>query len=277
MFLLEDHGSRRASSLDELKTIGRFWTIHSPLITSVEHVIREMPGNITARAVFKLVDEGSSHLSEGPFVANIETGGMALEMILDHFEVREIRGSAPDRRLELLWGPKEKAPAWYSFSEISFRMRRLNQHATSRIDRHFDEPGARIRRRRGTLYLPISQISFSRLDNFTAVVAVRQIFLRSSVPVVEHIRSILSDDGFDALARAYIYARLLERLLFVRGLDEADVGTTLEQMSRDLAARGLDIYTPDWGTFSRAAQSSAFRLFDPSAWSQREEFDADFY
>lgn len=70
---------------------------------------------------------------------------------------------------------------------------------------------------------------------------------------------------------------LSERLLNARTVDESEIRARLDQMSRDLAARGLDAYVPDWGEFSRAARNSTFNLFDPAAWSRRifyeEEID----
>jgi molecular chaperone HtpG len=103
IFLLEDNETRNAVSLEELKKMGGFWTSHSPLTSSVEHLIREIPGNITARSVFKLVRGAETQLPAGNFVTNIERGAMTLDMVLRNFEVSAIRGREVDRKLELYW------------------------------------------------------------------------------------------------------------------------------------------------------------------------------
>jgi len=69
---------------------------------------------------------------------------------------------------------------------------------------------------------------------------------------------------------------LVRNLLSNRNTEEMEVEARLDQMLRDLAARGLDAYIMDWKDFIAAAQKSSFRLFDPSAWSRRGEEDDEF-
>jgi molecular chaperone HtpG len=267
VFLFEDDNNRKVASLEDLKAFGKFWTIHSPLITSVEHLIRETPGNITARSVFKLMSGRSTHLPAGPFVANIEARSMALDMVSEYFEVRDISGSASDRKLLLHWAPRGNDAKWRSIREIIFRMRRLNQHASARIERFFEE--IIPHRGRRTLQIPATTFSFAGLETYAAVVAVENIYFQSNVPVIDYIKTILPDSSFEASSRAYIYLNLIESFLFSPNFDEGEIRARLDQMFRDLAARGLDAYVLDWESFSESAQKSTFRVFDPTAWSRR--------
>ena len=278
VFLLEDSNGRSIASLNDLKRMGDFWTVHSPLTFSVEHVIREMPGNITARSVFELTKGGSSHLPSGHFVANIDSGSMGLRMIFDHFEVRYIQGAETDRKLELHWTSKEKDQRWWSSGYMIQRMNRLNRRATSAISLHFEER-MRMRRSRpldfSELRIPISNVLFQGLEKYAAVQAGGCVFFQSDIPVISYVRNILSDPSFNNLSQAFIYLTLIRNLLSHRNTEEIELDTRLDQMLRDLAARGLDAYVKDWNGFVTAAQNSSFRLFDPAAWSRRAEEDDD--
>jgi molecular chaperone HtpG len=271
IFLFEDGENRKIVSLNDLKRAGNFWTAHSPLTTSVEHVIREMPGNITARSVFALTEGGSAHLPPGNFVA-IETGSMSLKMITDTFEVDTIQGIESDRKLELRWALKDISQKWWSLRQILERMSLLNRTATSVIGSFFED-----RRRVGRVSMvhyadvkiPTSTFAFSGLDEYAAVSAMGGIYFQSEDPVIKFVQEILRDDGFDALSRAFIYINSIRNLLSPRSVDESEIEGRLKQLLRELLARGLDAYVPDWDSFNSTALNSSFRLFDPAAWSRR--------
>lgn len=125
-------------------------------------------------------------------------------MVLDHFEVRSVCGSDSERKLELLWVPLGSKPIWRSVDEIAYRMRRLNQHAASRIERYLEEQGGRRRAHR-TLLVPNSKLSFAGLEGYTGVIAGGRVYFQSDIPVVDYINTVLSGTDFDDLARAFIY------------------------------------------------------------------------
>jgi molecular chaperone HtpG len=129
IFLLEGSETRDAVSLEELKKKKGVWTSHSPVTSSVEHLIREIPGDITARSVFKLVRGAESQLPAGDFVTNIQVGAMTLDILTQHFEVSAICGRELDRKLELYWSLPEKEPIWYTSGQVERRMYQLNSRA----------------------------------------------------------------------------------------------------------------------------------------------------
>jgi hypothetical protein len=44
-------------------------------------------------------------------------------------------------------------------------------------------------------------------------------------------------------------------------------------MRRNLAAKDLDRYVPEWNAFSDLAQRNILAMFDPLAWSNRDTDD----
>jgi molecular chaperone HtpG len=278
IFLLEDNETRNAVSLEELKKMGGFWTSHSPLTSSVEHLIREIPGNITARSVFKLVRGAETQLPAGNFVTNIERGAMTLDMVLRNFEVSAIRGREVDRKLELYWSLRGVAPKWYSSEQIEYRMFQINSRAAQLVRRVFEERTLSLHSsgpRRGSFLIPTSVFSFAGLETFAAVAAVGGIYLQSNVPVVEYVNTVLKDQSFERMAAANIYLEIIRNILFLRNTDESEVQARLDRMLRDLTARGMDVYVRDWESFRKVAQTQTLRLFDPSAWSKRGTSDEE--
>jgi len=278
IFLLEDNETRNAVSLEELKKMGGFWTSHSPLTSSVEHLIREIPGNITARSVFKLVRGAETQLPAGNFVTNIERGAMTLDMVLRNFEVSAIRGREVDRKLELYWSLRGVAPKWYSSEQIEYRMFQINSRAAQLVRRVFEERTLSLHSsgpRRGSFLIPTSVFSFAGLETFAAVAAVGGIYLQSNVPVVEYVNTVLKDQSFERMAAANIYLEIIRNILFLRNTDESEVQARLDRMLRDLTARGMDVYVRDWESFRKVAQTQTLRLFDRSAWSKRGTSDEE--
>ena len=224
IFLLEDNETRNAVSLEELKKMGGFWTSHSPLTSSVEHLIREIPGNITARSVFKLVRGAETQLPAGNFVTNIERGAMTLDMVLRNFEVSAIRGREVDRKLELYWSLRGVAPKWYSSEQIEYRMFQINSRAAQLVRRVFEERTLSLHSsgpRRGSFLIPTSVFSFAGLETFAAVAAVGGIYLQSNVPVVEYVNTVLKDQSFERMAAANIYLEIIRNISTVRLTREA--------------------------------------------------------
>jgi hypothetical protein len=273
MFLLEDDEKRQTASIDDLTAKGSFWTTYSPLTSSVEELVKEMPGNITARSIFGLANTTASRLPSGYFVANATQSSMPLELILKRFEVSEIRGLESSRLLEFRWTLYGKDPRWLSSDRIYNRLAQLNPRSAATIDRFFEDR-SRLRRSSEVL-IPMSEIKFSGLERFSAVAAGGTTYFQSGVPIINYIKTILQDGSLASYARAYVYSKTAQTFLFARNPDSIQVRQRLEQRIRDMAAKGLYEFVPDWEEFSKVLQNHPPTIFDPFAWSRRSSDDED--
>jgi hypothetical protein len=95
---------------------------------------------------------------------------------------------------------------------------------------------------RGSLLVPTSTFSFSGLETFAAVTAVGSIYFQSNIPVIEYVKTFLKDQCFERIAATYIYLEMIRGILFLRNADETEIQARLDQMFRDVAARGVDVY-----------------------------------
>lgn len=278
LFLLEEGGHRSAVSLERLRSRKIFWSSHSSLTSSIERLIQELPGNVNARAVFELAANGIAYLPAGPLITNIENGSMALGLVSQYFEVDEVRASNENRYLQLRWSAGEAEPKWLSSARILYLMNQLNEFAAITIDHFYEEHrrGRRSNAGRAALNVPMLDMPFGGADNYTAVSALGNIYFKPGIAVIEFIKELANERNFEKLAEAYIYLCSMQSLLiFERGMEKGEVLARLEQMLRDLAAKGLDRYVPDWSRFTGLAQSSSFSLFDPLAWSSRGAGNVD--
>lgn len=268
MFLLEDDEKRQTASIDDLIAKGGFWTAYSPLTWSVEHLVKEMPGNITARSIFGLANTTASCLPSGYFVANATGYSMALEVMSRRFEVSEIRGLESSRRLEFRWTLKEKDSNWLSSARIFNRLVQLNPRSAVTIDRFFDER-SRVVRRSSELLIPLFEMTFNGLEHFSAVAAGGTTYFQTNIPSINYIKNILKDNSLASYAEAYVYLKTAQTFLFARSPDPIQIRQRLEQRIRDMAAKGLHEFVPHWEEFGKLLQANPLTIFDPFAWSRR--------
>ena len=274
MFIVEDGELRKAASYNDLAQAGDFWTISSPLTNSIEYLIREMPGDMTARALISS-QTSRSPLPDGIVVCNLEETYFTRESMIASFEVKEMKGFEHDRRVDLRWGKKGAEPVWLSEESIFNKMNNLNARAAGEFRRYFLERRFRGRRRDNAILIPIASIRSLGLDDFTGIDAMGYTYLQPDTPIVNYLHPLLTARDFEKTMQSAIYVRMTHALLSPQPRDHAARKSDLERVMKSMAGGEVQEYLTDRGNFSDAVLSSNLRLFDPFAWSRRAADDED--
>jgi len=281
MFLFEEGSTRRAVSLGELKSRGEFWTVHSSLTSSVEWLVREMPGDITMRSILGLARQSTSDLPTGGVVTNIAAMSMMQRGIIAAFEISRFQGSATDRRLDLHWCVRQPKDArWLSSGQTGGRVNQFNRRAWMIINDFFrDQERSSVNRfgypiTGSMTHIPLADVPFVGLDDYEVVKVLGNFYLRFEIPISLYMRNLLKGSDSQATLAGFMSLRIVQSFC---NYETSSSRRDLDQLSRELAARGLDEYLPDWSGFAEAVQASKLRVFDPLAWSRRDsELDLEF-
>ena len=62
MVLVERDGQRHKITVDEVAESGFFWTVESPLTSSIEHLAREVPQDLSASLILRTLSRSGSDL-----------------------------------------------------------------------------------------------------------------------------------------------------------------------------------------------------------------------
>jgi len=116
--LVEKDGTRRAVSLDDLENGNGFWTVTSPLSTSVETFIRESPSNITADNIISVIDNASAKYPSGTTLCN-HSVAFELGILGNKFEISSVRAYEGLRRLDVKWDKKGPDSNWIFGRDIA--------------------------------------------------------------------------------------------------------------------------------------------------------------
>jgi molecular chaperone HtpG len=71
MFLIERNKKRSIAAASELKSLGRFWTVQSELMSMVERLVRESPAEVSAAALIEVCKTETTELPPGEVVSNL--------------------------------------------------------------------------------------------------------------------------------------------------------------------------------------------------------------
>jgi hypothetical protein len=265
-FLLEEPNGRQSAALVDLKQRGSFWTVESPMTWSVENLVREMPGNITARSIFGLAGAETSQLPAGHLVQNISAFSFTRAVAEQAFEVIHIRGSETDRRVELEWKLKGEVLNWQSLSDIERRLEQLDARTSYALGYFFRD--RRARQSGYDLRIAGPGVLFEGLEGYSAVSALGRTLCRHGIPAIEYALAFLKDTGFVSVVQTMIYLEILLSMFSHHKVDSSELQSDLDDLRRQLGGRGFHDYVPAWDGFSRAVLDSNLKLFDPSAWSR---------
>jgi hypothetical protein len=201
---------------------------------------------------------------------------MTLSEVQASFDVKSIRASEGERRIEMRWGPAEKG-SWYSDVSIENRLSRANYRAAHNIQMFFREHTRGRSSMYSTMFIPNSPISIEGLDNYSAVKAASVFYLLPGIPFVQYLLPLIQDREFDATARGYIYLQIIETILSPRAPDDAGKTSALDMLFRQMEATPLRDYFVGRGEFIDSVLASKVRLFDPFALLEERGSAEDWY
>lgn len=272
VFLLEGAIERKAASLDDLRKLGKFWTVEAPLFRSLEVLIRQMPVNITARAILEFA-KGGPQLPSEPVVSNLNSQ-YARALIVGIFEIKRISAIESGHRLELEWGLLRES-LWYSQSALFERLYRLDSQAAFRIRENFEERYDPNRMRMqtipGDIRVPKSEVAIDGLKGFSAVTAQGDIYFLPGAKFVERQLPAFLSNKFNEIAQGYIYLEIARFLLAASPASPSATQDIFDRAIRTIMGSGLDSYLPDVDEAREVACATEWQTYDPFAWS-RERF-----
>lgn len=267
--LMEEDGRRKNISLHDLKLRKSFWTVNSPLVTSVELFVREAPKDVSAVAVLSNLQDGNSGLPSGAIFCNFGGASYIEKVVKEVFEPAVIDADESARRISIKWEKTQSQPRWESNTAIS----QEPGIADRKLRRAFQQLQENYRHRgvRDTTHInfPVGDnIVVNNLDGFSEFIADRQLYLHPADPLSQYLRKIwLSSDLnskisiFSCLA---VY-NLLRTYYIPRDEFSSD------WIDKLLANNNLDVLIEyiDVTSFVEVVRQRQMKVFNPFAWKKR--------
>ncbi|WP_313052464.1 ATP-binding protein [Stenotrophomonas cyclobalanopsidis] len=270
MLIGEKDGKRSAVSISDLESIGEFWRVESPLISSVEQFVRESPRDISAESILERLQDASYRLPNGLTISSGGNSPYIDKAVRRKFDPVEIVANVNLRRLSVRWAKITNGRRWMSSEEI--------YSTAARVDRAFWERFHISRREMGggrsesiQISIPLQEVIVSGMDGFGAVQLGRETFLSPEDSVAIFLRAQCSIMDDLQVRRLCVYVHLME--LFYAHYQSFDSAYLSSNLTRVMSTFGMDMGTEiiDVAAFAEAISGSTIRYFDPYAWRRRLE------
>jgi molecular chaperone HtpG len=263
--VLDDGGTRRLASLQEIATIPRFWTLHSALFRSIEALFREVPTSASAGAVTEALG-----LTDLDFPAEPVVYGTPRDPVLgaafQDKDVSSIVIRRAQRRADLSWESHGGEPRWSGLRPDIRGYPDLRDALAPRYadtGRAFDDV---------MVAKPHVQVSGHR--NEAGVLVARTLYLFRHSALAAYLDRIIvrlaEEDSRDSRVAQVGVFSAVQALFLTRGqLSPADARELIQRAwyleagvrVHDVAARFV---SPD--EFADAMSAGPLEVFDPDAW-----------
>ena len=274
LFLVESGGKRLSASLDDLAKRGELWLIEAPLVRSVENLVREAQSNVTARSIIELT-HGKNWLPKGDIISNSATSSLALDTLQRKFELKELRATESDRRLDIKLGLADDDALWLGGDKIRTQIRRIDARLASMLN----EISQQRSRSHSTesLWVPLGKIPNKGLKGFGSVNVLSATYVLPGQKIAERIIELYETDTLDSLTQAAIHFEAVN-VLRARGARSPETNVAILQRFLQQLDGLFDDNPVDVEALTEAVRESEFRNFNPLAWRRREgdAADADF-
>ncbi|WP_148050749.1 ATP-binding protein [Pseudomonas moraviensis] len=267
--LMEEDGSRKNISMQQLKERNYFWTVNSPLLTSVELFVREAPKNVSAFSVLSNLQEGDIGLPTGAIFCNFGGDTYIEETVREVFEPTIFDANESARRLSIKWERIQSKPRWVSNYDImqdvglvDRSLRRAFQQLQENHRHRGTRDGARI-------HLAISDnIGVHNLDDFSEFVADRKLFLHPSDPLSKYIRDIWDSPSPSSKISVFSILTVYSLLRSYYIPNDEFTGDWIERLLSNSSLESLSQYI-DTPSFVEVIRTREIRIFNPFAWKRR--------
>jgi hypothetical protein len=265
LILLEQNGERKNLSLHELRAKHEFWTVDSPLTSSVEFFVREAPGDISASIILERLKDKSSTLPGDVTLCNLNASPYVEGAILKYFEPCMIEADERARRISIKWAKTAERPRWISSADIYKQFagsdRRMNT-AIAQVRNEYRHRESRI------ILLPLGEIETSGLENARAFIANKRLYLNPADSIAVFLRDQCDLENAIQSRKLCIYLLLLDQLGDYKNLYKS---LSLDLLDRVLSRSSLQLLKEevDIQAFVEAARESKTGVFNPFAWQKR--------
>lgn len=264
--LLEENGKRKHASLNELRTKKAFWTITSPLTSSVEFLVRESPKDVSASDIIVNLQDENHSLPKESIICNLGANSYIERAIKNDFEPIYIDGTPSIRRISMKWQAKGDSPRWLSLEQLIEAIG-IDDNILRRRRR---ENSSLIRRRDyNDIAFPIAKVDTVNLDDFGGFIAHKMFYIHPSEPVTALLNKIFNSDANDRMMRLYAHLYLIGQ---IRDFNIIDKDFSVEFFDRMVRNHDLEEYARyvDKSEFVETIRTSQSKIFNPFAWKRRE-------
>ena len=267
--LMEEDGKRKNISFQDLKSRNYFWTVNSPLATSVELFVREAQKNVSASTILSNLQDGNSGLPTGAILCNFGSASHIEASVREVFEPAVIDANESARSITIKWEKIQTQPRWASSIDIGLEAG-LNDRKLWIAYQHLQES----QRHRGmrdavSIMFPVDEnIIVTNLDGFSEFIADRQLYLHPSDPLVKFLQNIWhsSTPNKNVSLFAYLTAFSLIRSYYVPREDFS--GDWLDKVLTSNNLESLAEFI-DFTSFVEVIRQRKSKLFNPFAWKRR--------
>jgi molecular chaperone HtpG len=265
--LLEEDGRRKNCSFEDLNKRDFFWTINSPLTTSVEQFVREAPNNVSASTILENLQDGNSGLPLGPILCNFGRASHLEISVKSVFEPVYFEANESSRRITIKWQKIDGVPRWISNEEIAYEVGQQDRRLRAAQQNYRDH--LRAREPQSVKFAVGDDIEIRNLDGFTDFVADRQMYMNPADPVALFLKQLWHSEAPNRSRSIYAYLSLIAlfRNYYVNSEDITAEWVEKLMSNNELESLHGDV---DIKLFIEVARQRKSRIFDPFAWRRRD-------
>jgi len=270
MLVVESEGGgRNKASFRDVERAEEFWTIESPLSRSIEYLVREAPGDVTAQTLLKVIGHQDSY-PKGLTLLNFGASVYITEMLDRDFEISEAVASESLRRISIRWCKKRKLSGWLRSTDVVSSLSQFDRRFVALLaDARESARVGRYRLNGARAFLPLSEIPTSGLDSMAGFSVNRDFYFRTDEPVVQFLANLWSEKDSDSIRSLALYFMILETWLGsnwrLKSLDQETIKRTF-----DIGVyQHISPYLEGMADFVAAVQGSRGTFFNPYAWDRK--------
>lgn len=264
--LIEEKGRRKNISFQDLKELEHFWTINSPLTSSIEQFVREAPKNVSASTILENLQGGDSGLPKGAILCNFGRTAHIDETVREVFEPSFIDANQSARSILMKWEKIGNTPRWVSSAQISREVISDNRKLWFEFQ---ETQNPRGRRESNTMMFSTSDnINVSNLDEFSDFIADRQMYLHPLDPLAQYFRKVWESSDQNKNMSLFAYLTIFG---FMRSYYVPREEFSSEWLERLISNNNLESLNEhiDVAPFIDAIRKRKTKTFNPFAWKRR--------
>ncbi|WP_159029239.1 HD domain-containing protein [Streptomyces viridochromogenes] len=263
-FLVEEGGSRKRVTVQELRQYDRIETTESAVTEHVEHLLRELPGGTRESVLDLLRAEQRDSASSRNLILCSRLGRTdeVDELFLSEWEISEVAGDIDNRSCSVTWLKKSGSQRWTPEDVLNSPLDVLERER----DGYSGQPTPLVR-------VPIGQVAVSGFsDNMKGFIAGDTRYLLPGHPWQRMVDALTPEHASEDCATRLL---LLCWLITQRtGLDDYNNRFTVGRRSfsaaetqETLQRLGL-LHLVDWSEFAKIARSgdASVEFFDTRKW-----------
>nr|WP_246337537.1 ATP-binding protein [Azospirillum oleiclasticum] len=275
LFITERSGRRSSISFQELRMVGKFYTVDSALIRSGEQMIKETAGNATISAIIESLGDRSLAMPEGTLLCNFGTS-IVSRNVEEECEPVLIRVIENQRRVDIEW--QSATGRWMRVQKILEECKQFRNplvtHSMRVLSNLMPDRTNRANQLNG-LWIPKCDVTFECSNDVSAVRAYGRTYIRNDLAVAKFLREILSSSSLeDNVVRFLIYSHIAVQFI-ERGGARGDLSGYLHNFMKRVSLEIGDGIMTRNDEFIDSITSEPLKIFDVSTWDRRSHTSLD--